>query len=189
MDKDNQHKKNVNSGWLVAIGLLLVAISIISAVLFLLNGETKVTGNWSGSETSESLTCKGSNIDYPVFSSDRVNSETKINAVFNGDTITSISLLRQETYNNAREAKVQSDSHEFDLNSSFANNGQKAYALNANFSINETRIQMSLYASGNDLSNKTAKYFLLDVLPSGGVNAYEKQFKNKGFVCETITEK
>lgn len=181
---EDRPKKKINKNWFLLVGVIL-AIAIIIIVLWLLmRGETKTTGDWS-EETSESLTCKASNVAYEYFGADKATSSNnvQINAVFNNSKIQSISLIRKMTYIDAETAKIWSDSHEFNMNVSFSNNGLNPYDLNANFSKNDNVAQMTIYAVKNEINDATIKYFMLDNIPKN-IDDYKKSYTNKGFTCE-----
>ena len=89
--------------WLVAVGILLILISVISIILFLLNGQTIVTGQNGGITKSASLTCEGSNISYRFLSYDDTKSKNaKITASFNDDRLNAISFAYTLYYDNPR---------------------------------------------------------------------------------------
>lgn len=183
---EDRPKKKINKNWFLLVGVIL-AIAIIIIVLWLLmRGETKTTGDWS-EETSESLTCKASNVAYEYFGADKATSSNnvQINAVFNNGKIQSISLIRKMTYIDAETAKIWSDSHEFNMNVSFAESGLKAFALNATFNKSENVAQMSLYANKDEITENSIKYFMLNSVPKN-IDEYKKAYTNQGFNCEVV---
>ena len=183
---NNNKKKKTNKNWFLLIGFVLIIGAIVLLLWFLMRGETKTTGGWS-EETSESLTCKASNIDYRYFGTDKAPSSNnvQINAIFNNDKLQSISLVRKMTYADAETAKIWSDAHEFYLNDHFGKNGLDFYSFNANFSKNDNVAQMSLYATNSEINDTSIKYFMLDSAPKN-IDGYKKAYIDKGFKCEIV---
>ena len=179
-------RKSINKYWYVLIGLLLIIAIITIPLILSMRGDTVTTGQWS-EETSESLSCKARNVDYKYFGDDKVTSSNnvQVNAIFNNDKIVSISLVRKMTYADAETASAKSDLHEFNVNKKFGEDGLGAYALNANFSKNESTAQMSLYATSSEINGTTIKYFMLDNLPKD-IDGYKKGYSNRGFTCEMV---
>lgn len=179
-------KRKINKYWYVLIGVFLI-IAIISIPLILsMGGDIKTTGSWS-EETSESLSCKARNVDYEYFGEDKATSSNnvRVNAIFNNGRLASINLVRKMTYIDADIARIWSDAHEGNMNKKFAEDGLGAYALNANYSKNESTAQMSLYATSSEINNTTIKYFMLDNLPKD-IDGYKKGYSDKGFTCEFV---
>ena len=167
MKREKHRSKSLNETVLVIIGIILFVVAAILLLCFLLKGETKTTGEWTGVRTTESLSCKANNLPYPVYETSSIlNSTTQINATFDNDKIGSISLMRKTNYASAEIAKVENDALTAAMNMDFGKNDMKAFALDATFSVDDNTAQMSLYANQSDLNKKSVKYFMLDNLPS-----------------------
>ena len=184
MKKGIHQSKSLNKTILVIVGIALSIIAAILLLWFLLKGETKTTGEWTSTETTESLSCKANNLPYQVYETSNIlNSTTQINATFNNDKISSISLIRKANYANTETAKVENDALIAAMNIDFGKNNMEAFALDATFNVNDNIAQMNLYTNQSDLNDKSAKYFILDDLPSK-IDDYQKAYQAKGFKCE-----
>lgn len=188
MKNEIHRSKNNNNAVLVVMGIVSIIVAVVLLFLFLMQGESKTTGEWFGAETTESLSCKASNLPYPVYETNNIlNSTTQINATFNGGKLDSISLLRKANYANADIAKAENDILTAAMNTDFSENGMKAFALNATFSFSDEMTQMSLYANQADLNSRTMKYFMLDSFPAK-IDDYQEAYQSKGFKCEAIKQ-
>lgn len=184
MEKEKHQSKSLDKTAFIIIGIFLFIIAVILLFWFLLNGETKTTGEWTGSKTTESLNCKADGLPYPIYETDNIlNSTTQVNTTFDSNKIDSISLLYKASYASAKVAKVENDALTAAMNVNFGKNGMEAFALNATFSVNGDTAQMSLYAKQSDLNNNSVKFFMLDDLPST-IDDYQKTYQAKGFECE-----
>lgn len=177
-------KKKSKKGRYISILAVIITVVIVIIVIFLMNGETKTTGNYPGDATTESLKCVGKNMPYKFFTKDNPSSaEIKINAIFNQDKIDSISLIHRTTYDNEADAETNSNIHKGDMNINFQNKGMKPFSLGAAYSLDKKVAQMSLYATSNELNDDTIKYFMLESLPKD-LNGYKKGYTSQGFKCE-----
>lgn len=184
MKRGRYQLKSSHKTILIVIGITLFVIAVILLLWFLLKGETKTTGEWTGAETTKSLSCKADNLPYPVYETGNVlNSTTQVNATFDSDKINSISLLYKASYTSAKIAKAENDALTAAMNINFGKNGMEAFSLNATFNVNDNTTQMSLYANQPDLNDNSVKYFMLDDLPSK-IDDYQKAYQAKGFKCE-----
>lgn len=171
-----------------SLGVTLVIIGAVFMAMFLLEGQTTVNGNYPEPYTSKTLNCEANNISFPFFVNDAsISSQTKITLIFGDKRINSISLIRKAEYENETLAKNYSDGHRGEMNVSFAKNGLKAGALNANYIYEGTIERMSLYATSEDLSINSAQYFLLpaDYSSSNDIEEFENKYLEQGFACIT----
>lgn len=154
-----------------------------------MQGNTTTTGTYPQNKVSQSISCITNNLRYPFFKLDSsINNTIKINILFNNKKLTSISLTSTMNYTDSKKAKVESDSHHWDMNESFRNATLGPDALSARYMANETEIQMSLYAASDDLNESTYKYFLLDS-SSNNYDEYIKKYTNQNFNCIDNNEK
>ena len=180
-----KQKKFINKQWLILIGFSLLIIAIILILWFFLHGEIKTTGTWNGTETSKSISCIANDIPYPLYGDDNpTGSQTKINIIFNGDRPTSISLVRVATYPDSETARRHSATHSFTITDNIAKAGIKDNAITTNLDYENNSAQMTLYTTGSNINNKSAKFFLLNSLPNK-IGDYTKKYTEQGFLCET----
>ena len=67
-DKNNK-MRNLNS-WMIVLGMVLIFVAAILIFLFLVRGQTTITGGWPEPDKAQSLMCEADGIDYPFFSYD-----------------------------------------------------------------------------------------------------------------------
>ena len=158
----NGNKKKKKSSWMVTVGIVLLLVATMAFVLFLMNGQTTLMGEFEGKKISETLVCEQEGISYPIFNYDYADSRSlKINVVFESQKLSSISLIYKLDYS-TEEAMRQSESlNHAAMNLSFYDDGLGADALNAKYSFLDNSLQMSIYAKRSDLSQKVLKYFML----------------------------
>lgn len=176
-------KRKKNSATI--IGIILAAIIIVLSIL-LLNGKTTTTGSYPDDISDESLTCTAENIDYPFFAYDNaIKKEAEINVLFSRDKLKSIALTYSLYYNNAQSITGSEAHNHAAMNISFGKNSMGADALNANYAKLEDRMRMNLYASGNEISNITLRYFFIttDNIPEN-VTTFKNIYQGIGFKCE-----
>lgn len=182
-------KKSNKMSWMVTIGLSLMLTAVVLLVCFFLQGETKVTESQKTVETSQTLICEVSNQIYPIFSYDNAREkDLKINVKLADDKLNSISLIYTLYYDNTKGLTDSENLNRAAIGKSFGEDGLAHDALGASFSKGSDLLQFSLYATANEITNTTAKYFALDKLI--GQNEYtkstlQKTYTNKGLRCTT----
>ena len=169
--------------WGLPLSFVLMIIAVILLLIFFMQGETKIVGNYPENITSELLTCVKQNNNYPFFKYRNSNSEeTKISAVFANKKIDSISLIHTIDYSNHQDAETSKASNMASMNKSF---GQEfgPGAFNARYIVNGNSMQMNLYAKSNEIRGSALKYFLAESYPAT-MSDYEQNYLSQGFNCE-----
>ena len=179
-----EDKKKVKKvGWLVPTSLVLIFVAIIAIIILLLNGETKITGEFEGQKNTEALICEGEETAYPIFKYDNANSKSlKINAVFEDEKLTSISLIYKLDYDTEEEMKKSESVNHVAMSDNFADDGMEFDDLNSKYSFLDNSLQFSLYGRGDELNQKSLRYFML-------LNIYDKDKLTKEKAAKTYNEK
>ena len=186
-DKNNK-MRNLNS-WMIVLGMVLIFVAAILIFLFLVRGQTTITGGWPEPDKAQSLMCEADGIDYPFFSYDiSTEKKIKINVVFSSDQIDAISLRYILSYNNEQRAVSSEALNHIAMNDSFGKDGLGFDALGARYSIAGNSLQLSLYARGDEVNMISLPYFMLDSLGRNDIESVEQFYKNEGFRC-TSSEK
>ncbi len=165
---EQSKSKKSSKKWIYAlIGCLLVIVAGVSVVLFLLQGETKVTNSDGSKEVAHSLVCEGNIDEYPFFKHDDSDSKSvKVNALYDGEKLDSISFTYQMTYKgdkkDVKDLKKISDANSGDIEKEFDDSGVNYGAFDIKFTTLENGVQMAMYAKTKELSSSSAKFFLLD---------------------------
>lgn len=168
------------------IGIVLFLIAIVLVAWFFMYGERTVTGNFNEDSKETTMACKGNDLVYPFFGDDSsVPSTTAVNAIFDTDGVRSIALSHTMRYNDEAEASAKTALHNAAMNISFGENGFNADAFSATYTINKNEARVNLYATKSQLSDISAKYFLLeDFSIASPASQYEEYYQKYGFKCE-----
>lgn len=180
-------KNSNNKGlWLLIAGIILICIAVVCIVLFLIKGQTTVTSS-TDSTTTEHLSCESHTTPYPLFEYDESDSKSlKVNATFENDSLSSISLIYKLTYQDEDKLKLSEAKNHYALNHISQGEGLGPDAYNAKYSKGQDSIQLSLYANKSEIESKTLKYFMLNKLTSTPYtqNQIIKAYAAQGLKCE-----
>lgn len=175
---ENNPKKKKKGDWLIPTGLILIFVAIIAAILFFLNGQTTITGEFEGQKSLETLVCKSERTTYPIFAFDESDSKSlKINAVFENENLSSISLLYKLNYDDKDALSFSEARNHAEMNEKFNIDGMNPDSLSAKYGIMNDGMQFSIYAKDNDVNEKTLKYFMLNNITE--VNQLTKEKMSK----------
>lgn len=146
-----------------SIILVLVFVAAIVIVVLLMNGKTTITGDFEGSKKIETLACWSDTISYPIFKYDNSSTKSlKINAMFENEKLSSISLYYKLGYPNEEMMRKSESVNHAAMNLSFYDNGMGTDDLEAKYSFVNNSLQMSIYIKSANLDNKSLRYFMLD---------------------------
>lgn len=183
---ENSKKKSRFRIDFVATGVLLIVVAVVCLLISLTNGKTTIVNTYDNAKGRDSVVCESNITTYPLFSYDNSDSKTiKINAVFDSDRLISISLVYKLKYSNQSEIRKSESVNHGALNISLQNEGFNPDAFEAKYSKLEDGLQLSLFASGDEISSKALKYFMLDGLtPSYTQEDFRDIYVSQGFNCE-----
>jgi len=181
---DEKDKKKTIWPYILII-CLVVGLVVVLLCIFFFSGSTKKTGSGSTIKTTQSLTCEGNNIVYPILQS--INSDKKdmkINVIFDGDRVGSLSLVYKLYYSDVSSIDRASVNARIIMNESFDGAGLGSDALGVTYSKLDDAMQFGLYAQGTDINGATAKYFMIDSYDSKlDKDFLEKNYNNEGLKC------
>lgn len=185
--KDKKKKKS-KTDWLGSIGLTLILTAVALLIWFFLNGQTKVSGEYTGAVRTSSLTCKVDNVMYPIFTvDDATKKETEVKVLFSEERMKSISLTETLYYNSLEEAKRSEAHNHAAMNESFGAAGLEADAFNANYVAQEDRMSMTLYATSSEYNEITAKYFFTKgTNKNSSMEEFTKALNSQGLSCHIV---
>ena len=182
MEEKTTKKKN-KANKLALIGIILIILAIFLLLGFFLSGETKVSGEWSGIEKSETIVCSISEKDYPFFTYDKAQDKTiKVNAIFNKDKITAISLTHILYYDNEKAIIDSENLNHVAMNENFSTDSLGFDALGLKFSKFDGGLQMSLYTK--EINDEMLKYFMLNGANTYDMTEVQQIYESQGFKCE-----
>ncbi len=184
MEEVSKKKKKVN--YEILIGLLLLIAAAVFIIIFLVNGQTKVTGEFPEDEFMISTSCEADNVVYPFFKNNSSKEKASIKIVSNDKKIDTLSLVYYLYYDTEDEITKSRDENHYAMNVSFDQAGLEPDALGANYSRLADSFKFSLFAKANILNSKTAKFFLLDGIDGNDGLKYDtavSMYKSQGFKC------
>jgi len=170
--------------FLMRLFFVIAALCGLAVLIFLMRGETTVTGSYPDDVKDRTLTCEKSGLDYPFFSYPADNGEhTKVNVIFHVETLRTISLVQTLYYSNADSPRGSEAHNHAAMNTVFGKNGLSSDALGAKYARFDDKMTMSLFASADEFNSATAKFFLLsDSIPTSS-DGFKKAYENLGFSC------
>ena len=183
-------KKNKKNTGILIIGTVFVAIIII-LLIFLMQGKTTTSGNYPENVSSHSMTCVVNNVEYPFFTYDKSDSQsTTINMIFSNNKIKNISLIHVMNYSSEEMITGSEAFNHAAMNKSFGS-ALGPDALGARYSKLDNAMKMSLFADNSEITDISAKYFLIDLdnANSRGMDDYKKNYESKKFDCQIINNK
>ncbi len=170
---------------MIGFSISLVVVAIILLIVFLLRGQTTISGNFTDNETEESLLCERQNAGYFLFNDSRIlGDSTKLTLIFTDTGLRLASLIYSATTDNNTIAQNIEAVMMSELNKSFG----KEYGFNglgANFISDGNTARMSLTANASEIDTNGRKYFLIDGIPDYKNNYYE-ELTRRGFNCRRI---
>ncbi len=172
-------KGNKTNNWLIPVSLMLIFVIIIVIIIMnALNGKTTVTGEYGGTKKLETLVCQSERTDYPFFKYDYSDSKSlKINAVFEDEELSSISLYYKLNYSDEEMAKKSESVNHAAMSEHFNDDEMEFDDLNSKYSFLDSSLQISLYAKKADFNEKSLRYFMLNNIYNAEKLTKEKMAK------------
>ena len=182
--KMNVNYTERNKRYLGVVGVFLIIIAIVLFIIFLLRGQTVISGGWQGSEETQSITCESSNIDYPLFrDNNSTTKNTKIRAIFGNDNLKTISIVYTLFFDEPTQASRSEAQNHAEMADHFNEDKLGVDALGISYSINNDKLVTTMVASANQINDKTLKYFLLNYKNNLTQKDIEQSYINQGFTC------
>jgi|GEM_PF-1551194 len=181
--EEKKKKKKSKTDWLGSIGLTLILTAVALLVWFFLKGETVVEGEFLGNDSQNSVTCTIMNRNYFNFKPvDSDGAETKVIMMFDNDKLKTISLLQKYFYNTNKLATSDSSRLSIAVGENLAKKELGYDALSRDVVVNGNTLQMSLYATGDEIDWRNKEFFIIDGSPEVS-SEYIKNYTSKGFNC------
>ena len=181
MKNNNRSNRGMSYG---VLGAALVVISLVSILLFLMNGNKTIISDAGDMAVVDSMSCENQEILYPFFKYDHANTKSiKINMIFSDKKLDKITLTSRLYYNSEERIKQSSDENHAAMNLSFNANGMGADSFNALFSNLKDAMQMTLYAHAKDLKTTNDKFFLIESAGGYTMELLEENYNRQGFNC------
>ena len=184
---ENNKKPRNSKTALVIVGIIAICIAVVCILVFFMQGKTTVVGDYSGTKTQARLICESTTTSYPLFNYDNSTGKSmKITATFEDDELNTISLIYKLNYNDAEEIKKSESVNHAALGVRSQDDGLGPDAYEAKYSKLKDGLQLSLYASKDDIDSRALEYFLLNDLISTPYNQEKvaKIYAKQGLKCE-----
>ena len=185
---DKKKVKNKSKNRSIYIAGILIAIAIVTILLFFINGRATLVKKNNLGPTEHFLACTTEKIAYPYFTYDNsVKKKININVTFLDDNLSSISLVYDLTYANEQEAKDSELKNHIDFEIALQNEGLTYASVNSDHQVMDEIYQLTLYNSANEINNKTAKYYFLEELNQEDdytIDDVAKAITAKGLDCK-----
>lgn len=171
--------------WAAPIGAILALAAIVLIIMFLLRGETTVTNSDPETVNRTTVSCEVTDLEYPFFRYDNSTKKTtKVTFLFNDDKFKTISLAQTMHYDDSDSVRGSEAQNHAAMNISFGENGLDADAFSASYSMQDDKMIMTLYATGEDFDTNTSKYFLARNYSSRStLDGLKKNYTEQGFTC------
>lgn len=156
-------KDKKTNKWLFPTGIAFLFIAFVMLLISLLTGHTTITGSFESQNKVETAICESAKTAYSLFAFDGSdNKSLRISAIFNNDALSSISLIYKLEYHDEESLYYSEARNHSEMNQNFSNDGMKPDSLTAKYSVVSSGLQFSIFARGEEIGNKTLKYFMLD---------------------------
>ncbi len=184
-------EKEKNNSAIVRILAIIVLVGLIIMVAWILsNGKETRETTEVGQGDYNALTCTSSTVENAFFaSSDAQRFSHEVKVLFYGESLKELSYRYDGTFSsNSVAENVEAWMHA-DYNMYMGKNGVYQESLNPVFSVNKSKLIVSLYAEAKKFNLAVAKLFFVDEenfakLDSYKANDYKKMYEEKGFSCE-----
>lgn len=184
-------KKNGSTKKLV-IGFFVVIISVIGMAfaLFLNNSNNSNDVVIEDNEEIHGLRCEDMALVHPVVEGNTPSLyKNIISAIFNDDELFSISYRYEGIYDSEGLAKNAEAAATAQYNIILTNKYDENIGIfSHNFTVDQTELTMIITANVNDVSSKTAPYFLLDsdVVFPRSFSEIKSTYESKGMTCTEL---
>ena len=167
-------------------------IGVVLALIWLLTykQESYVSSEVESGEYG-ALECTSPDPSEPFFTFDTTQEATHEIKILFADSKLKNATYKYDGIYASREAAENAEAWlHGDYNKYMGNNGINEESLNPNFSVNDNKLIISLYAEANEINDVVAKLFFMDTdavnkLKNFSVKDFKLLYETKGFTCQT----
>lgn len=184
--------KKKESGYLIAGTFILATIIVLILVVvwfFTNNHETIISEEFNQGAVS-SLECSSTDDEDAFFSSEAAQRfEHIIKILFYDENLKETSYRFNATYNSDSMAEKNKVKLHADYNKYMSAVGLNSESLNPVFSMDKSKLMVSLYAEAKKLDSAVARLFFIDTddyakISDYSVDDFSKMYESKGFTCK-----
>ena len=189
MEETTKKSKSKTSHKLVYVGIALICIALVLIIMFGLQGETKISGNFPNPEKTSSLHCEVVGHSYPFFTYDNSKKRTiEVDAVFTGNNLDMVALVYTLNYDDEDTIKESEAVNHAAMNKHFAEDNLGHDLFGSTYTVLSDGVKYNISAKADEIkSSEEAKYFLLDGTGSENtsytIDSMEKIYRQKGLKC------
>ena len=185
MEEKKIKKKFGNRSTFILIGMGFVVLAAALVIMFLLNGNVTVDNAPGDAIMTKSLVCESTQTAYPFASYDNSdNKNMRINVIFVNENVDRISLIYKLYYDDEEAIRTSETMNHANINTSFAADGLDVDSFGATYASLDDMMQMTFTASGREINEISAKYFLLeDSAKRYDRESMAKLYNSKGLDC------
>jgi len=175
----------------IDIGILILIIGLILIIIWLLTFEKESISTTEPENTNyASLECTSSSPTNPFFSSSTVQRFThEIKVLISNNKIKEMSYRYDGTFNSSDAAESARAWMHTDYNKYMQANNVYQEILNPVFSVQKSKVTVSLYAESKKINLTVARLFFIDENDFESIDDYtaedlKKLYESKGFSCQ-----
>ena len=185
----NISKKNIKTISIIAICLVVVVL-IVAGIALLMNGTTSGEVRVEGSGKIVSLKCTDNTLTHPTLTRFKPVSFTNtITANFYDDTLSTIMYQYDGNYESESMADAARDAGGAEYNIILANDyGEKIDIFSHVFTVNGTKMSLTITGDADKVSSRTAPYFFLDTQQDfpKKIDKMKVAYEAKNFSCKIM---
>lgn len=188
-EKDKKNKKK--SVFIGAAILALIVLLIALVIWFLTYKKESYTSTDMQDSNYEALECESMEPSEPFFAFETAQrSKHDVKILFLNSNVKEMSYKYEGTFNSDTSAENAEARMHADYNKYMGANGVNAEILNPVFSVNKSKLYISLYAEAKKVNKTVAKMFFVkdeefDKIGDFNVKTFKKFYEDKGFACKT----
>ena len=184
-------KENKNRLIVIKTIALIILIVAIGIVIWLLTArhETHISTT-TGSSDYRSLECSAAHPDDPFFAPETAQKISHdVSILFTDDNLKEISYRFEGVYNTEEKAEFNKVKMHADYDKYMVSGGLNQEILNPVFSIDKTKVRISLYAEAKKVNSVVARLFFMtgddfEKISEFKPEDYRKMYESKGFTCK-----
>ena len=173
--------------------LALILLVVVIFILFLLNGSETRTSEPTEKDEVSALHCKAGRIEEGFFVSDTANtSNNEIKITYSGNKLDKMYYSFKGVYRSDEVANEDEYRMHAKYNIYMGENNIEQESLSPNYSVVDSKFQLSLYVDSYDkINNVTAVFFFIDKEDIPKFNTYsldtlKSYYEKQDFECEII---
>ena len=192
--KGDEIRKRKKSNIFVAT-VTIILLALIVWLIFLLKGKTTTSGDFPANIKTRSIVCGKDNAQYAYVGASESSKNTfRVIGVFNESKRLQKINFDYYVHFEDNDSAVAGESYIHHLFAkSLESNGLKYSELNNKFSVLNSKVDISLYATPDIINEYNAQYLLIKTHSEASdfsltEDDFEHNYQSQGFICESTNE-